>query len=81
MITSAVGQNLEYLQDNTSGLLIRPNDEKAFSEGLDLLLRSPKLRLRLGNAARKRIERVFNWSGEPLKQCLAAYQQARRYAA
>ena len=81
VITSAVGQNLEYLQDNTSGLLIRPNDEKAFSEGLDLLLRSPKLRLRLGNAARKRIERVFNWSGEPLKQCLAAYQQARRYAA
>jgi glycosyltransferase involved in cell wall biosynthesis len=80
VITSAVGQNLEYLQNHTSGLLIQPNDEKAFSEGLDLLLRSPELRSRLGNAARKRVEQAFRWSGEPLEQCLAAYHQAIRYA-
>lgn len=80
VITSAVGQNLEYLQNQTSGLLIRPNDQDAFSEGLDLLLQSPEMRTRLGNAARKRVEQAFSWSGEPLEQCLAAYHQARRYA-
>ena len=74
VITSAVGQNLEYLENSKSGLLVPPDDEGAFSAGLELLLRYPELRARLGNNARTRIQKAFSWSGQPLEQCLAAYE-------
>ncbi len=74
VITSAVGQNLEYLENSKSGLLVPPDDEDAFSAGLELLLRYPELRARLGNNARTRIQKAFSWSGQPLEQCLAAYE-------
>jgi len=74
VITSAVGQNLEYLENSKSGLLVPPDDEDAFSAGLELLLRYPELRARLGNNARTRIQKAFSLSGQPLEQCLAAYE-------
>src|SRR5581483_2615582 len=75
VITSAVGQNSEYIVDGQSGILVPPMDDSGFSEGLDLLLRSPDLRANLGENAAKRIREDFCWSGQPLQQCLAAYQQ------
>src|SRR5205823_5727588 len=69
VITSAVGQNSDYIVDGQSGMLVPPKDENAFSERLDLLLRSPGLRATLGNNAAKRIRENFCWSGEPLQQC------------
>jgi glycosyltransferase involved in cell wall biosynthesis len=80
VITSAVGQNLEYLENSKSGLLVPPNDEDAFAAGLDLLLRYPELRARLGSNARIRIQEAFSWSGQPLEQCLAAYEHLTRSA-
>jgi len=78
VITSAVGQNLEYLENNKSGLLVPPGNEEAFSAGLDLLLRYPERRAMLGDAARSRIEREFSWGGQPVEQCLAAYEHVMR---
>jgi glycosyltransferase involved in cell wall biosynthesis len=73
VITSSVGQNREYIVDGESGVLAPAEDESAFSAKLELLLRNPALRTRLGENAEKRIREKFSWSGEPLQQCLAAY--------
>ena len=73
VITSAVGQNKEYIVDGESGILAPAEDESAFSGQLEMLLRDPALRSRLGENAERRVREKFSWSGEPLQQCLAAY--------
>lgn len=75
VITSAVGQNKEYILDGESGILAPAEDEDAFAEKLEMLLQIPELRDRLGRNAEKRIREQFSWGGEPLQQCLAAYDQ------
>lgn len=75
VITSAVGQNKEYIVDGESGILTPAEDESAFANKLEALLRTPELRTRLGQNAQKRVREKFSWSGEPLQQCLAAYDQ------
>jgi glycosyltransferase involved in cell wall biosynthesis len=75
VLTSAVGQNHEYIVNGESGVLARPGDEKHFSEQLDHLLRNPQLCERLGQAAELRIREKFDWSGVPLQNCLAAYER------
>jgi len=74
VLTSAVGQNLEYIVDGISGILVAPGDEEAFANGLELLLRNPGLRAGLGRNAEARIRGKFQWSGEALQTCLAAYE-------
>jgi glycosyltransferase involved in cell wall biosynthesis len=73
VITSAVGQNKEYIVDGESGILAPAENECAFSGQLEMLLRDPELRSRLGRNAERRVREKFSWSGEPLQQCLAAY--------
>lgn len=75
VLTSAVGQNCEYIVNGESGLLARPNDEPDFAAKLDWLARDPDLRQRLGRNAEQRIREKFSWSGEPLQQCLTAYER------
>jgi glycosyltransferase involved in cell wall biosynthesis len=75
VLTSAVGQNREYIVDGESGLLAAAADERAFAAGLDLLLKDPDLRARLGKNAAERIRQKFNWNAEPVQQCLAAYRR------
>ncbi len=75
VITSAVGQNKEYIVDGESGILAPAENESAFAEKLETLLRNPDLRNKLGRNAEKRIRERFTWTGEPLQQCLAAYDQ------
>jgi glycosyltransferase involved in cell wall biosynthesis len=77
VITSAVGQNKEYIVNDESGILAPSDDESVFAQKLQELLRDPDLRARLGKNAEKRVREKFCWSGEPLQQCLAAYQQLR----
>jgi glycosyltransferase involved in cell wall biosynthesis len=74
VLTSAVGQNLEYIVNGESGILSPPGDEKQFAENLDMLLRHPELRERLGENAHNRIRSKFRWDGDPLQQCLSAYE-------
>jgi glycosyltransferase involved in cell wall biosynthesis len=74
VLTSAVGQNREYIVDGESGLLAAASDEQAFAGGLDLLLKDPDLRARLGKNAAERIRQKFTWNTGALQQCLAAYR-------
>jgi glycosyltransferase involved in cell wall biosynthesis len=75
VITTAVGQNCEYIVSGESGLLVDPENERAFADSLHLLLSNADLRTRLGNNAGRRIHEKFSWSGEPLQQCLSAYEE------
>jgi Glycosyl transferases group 1 len=78
VLTSAVGQNSEYIVDGESGMLVNSADEEKFAEKLIELGRNPTLRMRLGSNAQARIVTKYRWDGEPLRQCLAAYERVMR---
>lgn len=61
VVADAVGQNPAYLEHGVSGWLVPPGDVEAFAHGLAVLLADPGLRLRLGQAARKRATEDFSW--------------------
>lgn len=75
VLTSAVGQNCEYIVNSQNGILVPPNDERQFADHLSLLLRNPALRQRLGRSAEMHLQEKFQWGGTALQQCLAAYEQ------
>lgn len=75
VITSALGQNLEYIVNGHSGILIPPDDNESLTDNLILLLHDPGVRLRIGQNAAARVKDKFQWNGEPLQNCLAAYRQ------
>jgi glycosyltransferase involved in cell wall biosynthesis len=62
VIAEAVGQNVEYIQDGVSGLLVPPGDEDAFAGSVLRLLGDDALRRRLGEHARDEIVARFGWS-------------------
>jgi glycosyltransferase involved in cell wall biosynthesis len=76
ILTTAVGQNTEYLVDGESGILTAAGDEEAYEEGLDRLLRDDDLRTRLGDNARRRLVDNFLWSGRAADNCEQAYTLA-----
>jgi glycosyltransferase involved in cell wall biosynthesis len=75
VITSAVGQNKEYIVDGESGILAPAENETLFSAKLEVLLTDGALRRRLGENAEKRVREKFSWSGTPLQECMAAYDR------
>jgi glycosyltransferase involved in cell wall biosynthesis len=75
VVTTAVGQNRDYIVDGESGILAPPGDETRFAAELERLLQDAEFRTRLGRQARQRIKEKFSWSGEPVENCLTAYQQ------
>jgi glycosyltransferase involved in cell wall biosynthesis len=75
VVTSAVGQNAEYIVNGHSGLLSPPGDEEALAKNLELLLRDHELRRQMGENAARRIRANFSWRGDSLQQCLAAYDR------
>lgn len=75
VLTSAVGQNKEYIVNGESGILAPPGDEIRFGRELERLLHDLDLRARLGRNARQRIRDEFAWSGVLVERCLTAYQQ------
>jgi glycosyltransferase involved in cell wall biosynthesis len=76
ILTTAVGENKEYLVDGHSGILTASGDEKAYEEGLDRLLEDADLRTRLGENARRRLVDNFLWSGRAADSCEMAYALA-----
>jgi len=75
VVTTAIGQNTDYIVDGESGVLVPPGDEARFAQALERLLQDPGLRVRLGQNAKQRIKEKFSWGGVPVDNCLAAYQQ------
>ena len=49
------------IENNKSGLVAKPNDEKDLAEKLSFFLTSPEKAKDFGNNARKRVEEKFNW--------------------
>ena len=62
VVAEAIGQNIEYIRDEVSGLLVSSGDEGAFCESVLRLLRDEALRRRLGEQAREKIVAQFGWS-------------------
>jgi glycosyltransferase involved in cell wall biosynthesis len=80
ILTTAVGQNKEYLVDGESGLLTASGDEKAYEQALDRLLEDADLRTRLGENARRRLVDHFLWSGRAADGCETAYALATSFS-
>jgi glycosyltransferase involved in cell wall biosynthesis len=60
-VATAVGGNLELVEDGVTGLLVKDDDERDLARALMQLARDPDLLQRMGQAARERVERDFNW--------------------
>ena len=78
VIAVAWGGPNDYL-DESCGLLIPPVNATAvisgFAAGMQMLIDKPQLRIRLGDAARKKIEESFTWE-EKVDRVVEIYRQA-----
>ncbi len=64
----------ETVEDGITGILIEPRSGFALADALEKLLRSPELRIRMGDAGSKRIEKDFT-IGNVNARTLAVYQK------
>lgn len=56
------GAQPEYITDGREGILVAPRDAEALASQMKRLLRSPKLRKQIGEAARARFGRELAWT-------------------
>jgi glycosyltransferase involved in cell wall biosynthesis len=56
--TSSVG---ELVEDGVSGFLVKPGDQAEFVRRTLALLTNEQLRVRMGNRAKERVDRLFRW--------------------
>jgi len=61
VVSTRVGQNLEYIEDGRSGLLTEPGDATALAQALLAVLSNRDLAAELGRSARQRIWTKFDW--------------------
>lgn len=61
MVITAISAIPELLSDGESGLLVPPGDVAAFSAALEIAIRNPALRDRLGRAAEARVRADFDY--------------------
>jgi glycosyltransferase involved in cell wall biosynthesis len=50
----------EVIEDNVTGLLVAPGDPQGLARSVELLIQDPRLRERLGEAARQRALKHFS---------------------
>jgi glycosyltransferase involved in cell wall biosynthesis len=62
IVADKVGQIAEYIQDEKSGMLVEAEDTYMFAQSLIRVLQDSELRKKLGENARERIWRDFNWN-------------------
>ncbi len=62
VITSRVGENLEYIEDRRSGLLTRPGDVDDLAEALLSVLADRAWADELGSRAQQRIREKYDWN-------------------
>lgn len=60
VIATNIGGPAEIVEDNMSGLLVRPGDPEAMAQKIDYLLRHKRVRERLGKAAARRVQEKFD---------------------
>ena len=61
-VSTAVGGVPEVLEDGENGWLVSPGDSETIAERVLMLLRSNEMRQRMGTAARRTIERHFDFT-------------------
>jgi glycosyltransferase involved in cell wall biosynthesis len=61
MVTSRLGQNLEYIEDGRSGLLTEPGDVGDLARALLAVLSDREWAAEIGRNARQRIWEKFDW--------------------
>jgi glycosyltransferase involved in cell wall biosynthesis len=73
MIVTNTGGNPEAVVDGTTGLIVPPQNVEAIGEAILRLADNPELRVRLGEAARLRVEKKFS-----MTRCAGAHDQLYR---
>ena len=61
VVISRIGQLIDLVDDDITGLLCPPGDEAALANALERLWQSPDLRQRLGLTARRHILTHYTW--------------------
>ncbi|MEM9976631.1 MAG: glycosyltransferase family 4 protein [Cyanobacteria bacterium P01_D01_bin.2] len=61
VVVSRIGQLIDLVDDDITGLLCPPGDEAALADALERLWQSPDLRQRLGLTARRHILTHYTW--------------------
>ncbi len=61
IVASRVGQNVEYIEHGTSGLLAEPGDADSFAQMMLVMLSDPQKAKSMGAAARERVWARFDW--------------------
>lgn len=61
VVVAAVGGLQDSVADNLTGLHIPPRDDAALADAVRRLLDDPKLRSRMGQAGRRRVEAGYSW--------------------
>lgn len=69
-VATAVGGNVELIDDGTTGLLVPPDDAAALADALKRLVENNQLRQTLARTARTKIEREYNW-----EKCLSDHRE------
>jgi len=75
IVSSRVGQNLEYLDEGRAGLLTEPGDAADLAAGMVTLLRDREQAAELGRRAERRIWEQFDWRKQ-VTEIERAYQVA-----
>ncbi len=75
VITSRLGENLEYIEHGRSGWLTEPGDADDLAQALLTLLSNQALAAELGRAARQRLWERFDWQAR-ITEVERAYQIA-----
>jgi glycosyltransferase involved in cell wall biosynthesis len=76
VITTALGQNPEYIKNEVTGVLVTPNDEAAFAHALLRWIADDEGREQMGAKAREDIADRFLWDEGAISACEAAYAAA-----
>jgi glycosyltransferase involved in cell wall biosynthesis len=76
IVTSRVGQNLEYIEDGISGILTRPGDAPDLARALLALLRDRSRAMEMGQNAKAKIWAEFDWDVR-IGEVERAYRVAR----
>jgi glycosyltransferase involved in cell wall biosynthesis len=63
VVTTRLGQNLEYIEDRRSGVLTAPGDAADLARGLLAVLSDREWAAQLGRSARERVWGEFDWDG------------------
>lgn len=74
-IVTAVGGNVEIIEDNKTGLVIPSDDTAALADAIEQLYRQPEFRKKLAHSARVEFEERFS-SKEMVRCYQAEYERS-----